>query len=93
MASYVKDPADVKDYAVDWSQALLVEGVAGDTISTATWTVPVGLTKGAESSTTTRTTVWLSGGTASTSYRVACRVVTAQGRTYERSFTLQVEDR
>ena len=92
MASYVKDPSDKLDYTVDWASWL----ASGETISTATWTVGTGLTKSTspvESKTGTAATVWLEGGTAGQRYDVACKIVTNQNRTVERTFTLQVEDR
>lgn len=89
--AYKKDPGDVKDYAIDWSQHLLVEGEdAGDTITASTWVVAAGLTKDSDFDTTTRTTVWLSGGTAGVEYLVTNHVTTAQGRQFERSFTVNV---
>lgn len=87
-----KDPEAVLDYAIDWD----VTGdswLSGDTISSVTWTVPTGLTKGSESNTTTTATVWLSGGTAGSIYSISCKIVTAGGRTDERTFKLKVEER
>lgn len=94
----VKDPDAVLDYSIAWD-----EWLDGDTIASATWTVTSGLTKGAESINSgsvvlngvprpaaSVATVWLSGGTAGTTYTVTCRVVTAAGRTEDRSFRVQV---
>lgn len=88
--TYVKDPGEKKDYAVDWSAHL----GAVDTISTSAWVVGSGLTQAtpAPSNTTTVATIWLSGGTAGTEYRVTNHVVTAQGREFERSFFVNVQD-
>lgn len=89
--AYVKDPGEVKDYGFDWSAHL---GDV-DTISTSAWVVATGLTEEvdpAASNTTTTTTIWLSGGTAGTEYRVTNHVVTAQGREFERSFYVNVQD-
>lgn len=89
--AYEKRAAEVKDYAIDWSKALLVNGVdTGDTINGSTWTVESGITKDSDSRATKTTTVWLSGGTAGTEYTITCRVTTTQGRTYERSFLLTI---
>ena len=85
---YLKDPNAVLDYTLDWSLWL-----NGDTISTATWTVPMGITSALETKTTTVTTIWLSGGTAGTEYTVAVRVVTAGGRTEDRSFIISAVSR
>lgn len=81
-----KDPDEVLDYKVDWTNNL----DTGDTVSTSTFTVEAGLTKDSESNTTTDSTVWLSGGTSGASYLVTCRIVTAQARTKEREFRVKV---
>lgn len=89
--AFDKDPAELKDYGFDWSEHL----DAGDTVASSTWTVPTGLVEPAEPATaptTTITTVWLSGGTAGTEYRVTNHVVTAQGRELERSFYVNVKE-
>ena len=46
-----------------------------------------------DSNTTTRATVWLSGGIAGQAYTVTNRITTSGGRTDERSFTIQIQDR
>lgn len=86
--TFTKDPNAVLDYTIDWSLWL-----AGDTISTATWTVPMGITKDLDTKTTTTTTIWLSGGSAATNYSVAVRVVTAGGRTDDRTIVISVAER
>ncbi len=87
--SYIKDPDSVLDYSFDWSSWL----ATAETLSTATWTVPTGITKNSQSLTTTVATAWISGGTAGTSYNVACKVVTSGGRTDERTMTIIVRNR
>lgn len=87
--TYIKDPSDVLDYVFDWSAWL----GASETISTSTTTVPSGIVKDSESNTTTAATVWISGGTAGNTYRIANKIVTNQARTVERSVTIQVEER
>ena len=85
---FTKDPDAVLDYVIDWSAWLGV-----DTISTSTWTVAAGITKVVDTKTTTTATIWLSGGTAGTSYTVADKIVTAGGRTDERTLTIFVENK
>jgi hypothetical protein len=68
--TFTRDPNAVLDYAVDWSRWL-----AGDEIATSDWTVPAPLTKVTDTKTTTKTTVWLSGGVAGESYTVTNRIV------------------
>jgi hypothetical protein len=86
-----KDPADVLDYALNWSDQLALTSPA-DTISSATWTVPSGLTAGVQSVLGGVATIWLSGGVAGTDYTITCRIVTAGARTLERSVTLFVKE-
>lgn len=73
------------DYSIDWEDWL-----GTDTIASVTWTVPTGLTKDSQSNTTTVATVWLSGGTADTLYAVECRIMTAGGRTQDKTVYLRV---
>jgi hypothetical protein len=82
-----KPAAAVLDYSIDWTQWL-----AGDTLASSSWTcdpgitgTPVGLSTGA-----TRTTLWLSGGTAGQSYNIADTVTTTAGRTQVVRFKIYV---
>lgn len=89
-----KDPSAVLDYRQDWSAwlaALPVEG--SDTIATSTWIVPTGITKNSDSHDGTSATIWLSGGTANTNYRLTNRITTAGGRTDDRTFIVTVRER
>jgi hypothetical protein len=90
MPLFQKDPNAALDYKRDWSLWL---APTGDTIVTSTWIVPTGLTKTAESNTTTVATVWLSGGTTGLSYQVTNRIVTAQGRTEDRTMEVVIRER
>ena len=87
MAFPPKDPDAVKDYSIDWSAWL-----GSDTISTSEWTVPSGITKDSDSNTTTVTTIWLSGGTAGTDYELVNRIVTAAGRTEDKTVIVRVRE-
>lgn len=83
-----KDPDDVLDYSLDFS-AVLDEDA--DTIDSVAWTIsPSGLTKDSQSEAAGIATVWLSGGAAATRYTIGCRLVTAGGRTYDRTVSLSV---
>ena len=88
MARFFKDADAVLDFSVDWTDWL-----TGDTISTSTFTVEAGITADSDSNDTTSATVWLSGGTAGTLYTVTNQIVTAAGRTDERSLTISVVER
>lgn len=83
-----KDPQAILDYQIDWS-AWLVD----DTIATSTWTVPTGITNTTSSNTTTTATIWLSGGTVGSQYKVVNTIVTAGGRTEERTLKIVVMQR
>ena len=86
---FAKDPLAILDYKIDWSQWL----PTGDTIATSTWQLPTGISLSTSTNTTTTTTAWLTGGTPGTSYMVTNKIVTAGGRTDERSLTIQVQFR
>lgn len=86
--TYTKDPDAVTDYPFDWSDWM----ESGDTISTVTVTVSSGLTKDSVTFTTSAVVVWVSGGTAGTVYTIACRIVTADGRTEERTIRVKLKE-
>jgi len=87
-STFTKDPDATLDYQIDWSDWL-----DSDTISTSTWTVPSGITKDSDTASTTATTIWLSGGTAGESYELVNQIVTAAGRTDDRTITVIVKER
>ncbi len=82
-----KDPDEVKDYEVNY--ALLL---GTDTINTSTWILPAGIIKDSDSHTDTEVTIWLSSGTAGETYLLVNRIVTAGGRTYDRTIKLKLKD-
>jgi hypothetical protein len=84
-----KDPDEVVDYDLSWSDQMTADS---DTIATSTWIVPVGITKDSSTNTTTRTKVWLSGGTTGETYTLLNRVVTTGGRTFDQSVKLKMKD-
>lgn len=84
-----KDSDDVIDVVFSWATNLSGDS---DTISSSTMTVATGLTEDSESNTTTTATVWLSGGTAGSRYKVINRIVTAGGRTKERTIQVHVKE-
>ena len=94
--TYIKDPDAVIDYVFDWNGPA-PKGPwlsTGDSVSSHTITVQSGLTlDSSEEYEDDAIRVWLSGGTAGEEYTVACRVVTAQGRTDERTITVKVRQR
>lgn len=88
---FVKDPNAKLDYQWDWTDWLQV----GESISTATVTVPSGLTLESQSNTTQKVTAWISGGTARVRYRVVCRITTnaAIPRIDDRSIYIRCDER
>lgn len=87
--AFDKDPSAVLDYAVDWSSWL----EAGESISSHVITAESGITKDSDSESGGVVTIWLSGGTAETSYVVACKITTDKGRTEERSIRIRCKER
>jgi hypothetical protein len=92
-----KAPSDVLDYVVDLSNAGANDGSAtdagwlqGDTIASVTWTVPTGIVKNSQSTTTTKATIWLSSGAAGTDYLITGSFVTAAARTHAVSLLVKV---
>lgn len=86
-----RDPDTEADYSLDWSDEL---AETADTISTSTWSVlPAGVTLGSSAKTDTVSTLWVSGGDAGVTYIFTNRIVTAGGRTFDRSVSQLVEER
>jgi hypothetical protein len=83
-----KDPDEVLDYEVDWSDRL-----GSDTIDSVTWTMPSGIVKDDQDVSGDIAVIWISGGTAGESYNIGCRVVTTGGRTYDETIVLPVRSR
>jgi hypothetical protein len=81
-----KDPGEDKDYEIDWSDRL----PSDDTITDSQFDVPDGLTKGITLHADKLATVWLSGGTAGTTYTVVNRIQTAAGRREVQSVRLKI---
>jgi hypothetical protein len=88
--AYKKDPNAVLDYRFDWTAWLLP---LLDTITSVTWVTSGGVVVDSSTHTTTTATAVVSGGTAGTDAGVTCRIVTAGGRTDDRTITLKILDR
>lgn len=93
MSVYIKDPAAVVDYTVDWSAGYL----DGDSLADSSFSIEPGESGGlsvdAQAHDATTASVTLSGGITGHVYRVTNRVTTAGGRTDERSLTIRVTER
>lgn len=88
--SFTKDPNSRLDYSRDWTKWL---ADSLDTIVTSTWIVPEGLDGTDESHTDSTATIWLAGGTEGSQYKVTNRIVTAGGRTDDRTFTVTIRQK
>lgn len=95
LAKYEKQPAEVKDYDIDYSEWL---GPAADTVDVPTATVtsatePVPtLEVDSIEQTTTAVKLWISGGTAGVSYKVTVQMITAGGRLDESELVFKVKE-
>lgn len=94
-----KDPDAVKPYVMNWDDFLTNES---DTISTSVWLIndihednwlaqgDGSLVIESKSNTTTRATIWLSGGVLDNDYEITNRITTVGGLTDDRTRTLRV---
>jgi hypothetical protein len=86
-----KDPADKQRYRMDWSAFL---APLADTVTTSTWSANgMTLSNPAIDPDGLGATTWISGGEAGHIYTVSNRIDTTDGRTVERSFKLEVQER
>lgn len=87
--TWEKDPSAVLDWEFNWSKWM----ADGDYIVSAVATPQSGITVDSTVPATDKVTVWISGGTTDVSYRVSCRITTAQGRVDERTIQIAVRER
>jgi len=109
MSLPAKDPNSIEPYFIVWCDedgtndggATDNGELQGATISTATWTVPTGITKTSDNTSAvtiqgvsyainTVATIWLSGGTDGTDYECLCRITTSDSRTLDKTITIRV---
>ncbi len=97
-----KDPDDVLDYTFDFAadtnntgDSDWLDTANSETISSYAITAQSGITVDSDSRTDSNTsvTVWLSGGTAGSTYTVACKIVTSASRTKEVTGIVEVQSR
>ena len=105
MSIIKKDPDATLDYFFDWKP--LTNGfvgatsdwlASGETITDFDITAEAGITletvaPHAQSQSGGKVTFWLSGGTAETTYEIACLIETSADRTDERTMRISVKDR
>lgn len=88
------DPDETLDYSFNWSAFLAEGGSPADTIQSASWFVtPAGPLLSNQVNDVASATTFISGATLGQIYVLTNRVVTAAGRTAERSVTLACENR
>jgi len=100
IGSAKKDPDAVLDYGFNWGldsdypdKKPWLDLDNGEAISTSVWVIPDGLTEDSAEFGATATKVWLSGGTAGSSYTITNTITTSEGRTDERSMLIIVAER
>lgn len=82
-----KDPDEILDYQVDWTEKLL----EGETIATSQFILDQGsVTIESSSQDDAVATVWLSGGVAGELAVLTNRIVTSELRTYDQSIRLRI---
>lgn len=85
-----KDPHEILDYQMDWSDRL----VSAETILTSSFTIASGdVVKDSQGFSGAITTVWLSGGTEGAACTITNRVTTSGGRTYDESAKLRIRSK
>lgn len=84
----VKQPIDVQDYDVDYSEWLPL----GDTLDSATVTAPAGITIDSYFVASPIVKVWVSGGTAGQSYKLQIVGTTNYGRVKETELVIRVKE-
>jgi hypothetical protein len=85
--AYKKDPNATLDYSFDWTAYLLP---ITDTISSVTFIASSGITVVSQAHTPTVATAFVSGGTLDATEKLTCRIVTAGGRTDDRTIDLKI---
>lgn len=89
LATFIKQPADVLDYDIDYSDWL----TEGDNVaSVATAVSDDGLTISQTAVIDPIAKIWVTGGTAGETYKVTVTATTAEGRTKQDEFKIRVKE-
>lgn len=89
-----KDPNSNIDYGEDWNDTTYGPWLeVGETITASVWVVPSGLVGGAESNSTTQTSIFLTGGTVGVTYTLVNRITTSAARTEDRSMKILCKEK
>lgn len=90
MKTFTKTPAEELDYGVDWSKQLAKDD---DTIAQSAWTIDAGLTVGIQQNSDTIAKFWGSAGTVGDRYSATNKIITAGGRTFERTIYIEIVEK
>ena len=87
-----KDPSAKLDYTFDWTEWL---DAITDSLSTHVVTVDTGITLETSSIVGKKVVIWVSGGTVGKTYKVGCKITTANvpARIDERTILIKVKNR
>ncbi|QOJ19483.1 MAG: hypothetical protein HRU77_01485 [Gammaproteobacteria bacterium] len=89
LGSFTKQPIDVTDYDVDYSQWL----TSGDNVESARVSVtPDGLTVESIFVNDPKVKIWVSGGASGSKYKLTITTTTADGRVKQDEFKITVKD-
>lgn len=91
LAKFTKQPADVQDFDIDFSE-WLGGFLPVDTAFSHTVVVETGITLGAHVLSGDVVKVWLSGGTDGVTYKITATVVTTGGRTKQAEIAIKVRE-
>lgn len=89
LGTYTKQPADVLDYDVDYSEFLAgIDTLANKTVVA----TPAGINVDQSFIVGGRIKVWLSGGTNGVTYKITVTATTSDGRVKQDEFKVKVKD-
>lgn len=90
LTTFSKDPNATLDYSMDWSNWL----ASGESLTCSVWTrTSTDIVETNTSLTTSVATIWLTGGSAGSTYSIANKVGTSGGRIDERTIDIKVLNR
>jgi hypothetical protein len=90
-----KDPDDILDYSLDWSEQLTIDTdtIESYDVAVVEGTCEVLSTPGKSPSfTDTLTLVWIGGGEAGETCQIRNRIVTTEGRQYDHTRTIKIKE-
>jgi len=83
---FTKEPTEILDYQIDWSDWL-----GSLTIATSSWSLPAGITKVTDDKTSATTLIRLSSGAWGETYEVFNTIVASNGETETRSILIRIQ--